>query len=58
MLSEYRKRFINPYNAASLQHIDDVIEPAQTRGVIVRAFEMTASKRLSGPMKKHGNIPL
>jgi acetyl-CoA carboxylase carboxyltransferase component len=58
LVSEYREKFANPYVAAEHGYIDDVIEPAQTRFRVIRAFEMLSTKRLSNPMKKHGNIPL
>ncbi|MDE5888031.1 MAG: acyl-CoA carboxylase subunit beta [Muribaculaceae bacterium] len=55
---EYRKLFANPYNAAKYGYIDDVIEPRNTRFRIIRALQMLATKKLSNPPKKHGNIPL
>ena len=55
---EYREKFANPFVAAQHGYIDDVIEPKDTRFRVIRAFEMLSSKRLSNPMKKHGNIPL
>jgi len=58
LISEYREKFANPYVAAEHGYIDDVIEPAQTRFRVIRALEMLSTKRLSNPMKKHGNIPL
>ncbi|MCK4979663.1 MAG: hypothetical protein KAS62_04660, partial [Candidatus Delongbacteria bacterium] len=51
-------KFANPYVAAKKGYIDDVIEPAQTRFRIIRSLEMLATKRVSNPPKKHGNIPL
>ena len=55
---EYRKLFANPYQAAKYGYIDDVIEPRNTRFRIIRALQMLATKKLSNPPKKHGNIPL
>ena len=55
---EYSKLFANPYNAAKYGYIDDVIEPRNTRFRIIRALEQLATKALSNPAKKHGNIPL
>jgi len=57
-LREYYEKFINPYNAASRQDIDDVIEPSETRPVLIRAVELLASKKEEKPQRKHGNIPL
>ncbi len=55
---EYREKFANPYKAASLGYIDEIIEPRDTRKKIIDALEMTHNKRKSNPPKKHGNIPL
>ena len=41
-----------------LDHIDDVIEPRNTRFRIIRALQSLATKRLQNPAKKHSNIPL
>lgn len=57
-IQEYEETFNNPYRAAELGIIDDVIEPATARQRIISAFDMLASKRQSMPTKKHGNIPL
>ena len=54
----YEDLFANPYTAARKGYVDDVIEPANTRLRLVKAFEMLAGKRDSNPPKKHGNIPL
>lgn len=55
---EYIEKFANPYVAAKKGYIDDVIEPAATRFRLIRSLEMLATKRVSNPPKKHGNIPL
>lgn len=56
--AEYKEKFANPYQAASLGYIDDVIEPRNTRFRIIRAFEALKTKKVSNPLKKHSNIPL
>ena len=56
--SEYRENFANPYKAAELGYIDEVIKPEETRPRIIQALEMLARKRDTNPSKKHGNIPL
>jgi propionyl-CoA carboxylase beta chain len=48
----------SPYDAALAGHLDDVIEPAETRPRLIAALEACASKREGRPPKKHGNIPL
>ena len=55
---EYREKFANPYKAASLGYVDEIIQPKETRKKIIGALEMTQNKRKSNPPKKHGNIPL
>ena len=49
---------INPYLAAGWAMIDDVIDPAETRRVIVRGLEQARSKKVDRPWRKHGNIPV
>ncbi|HEX5133610.1 MAG TPA: acyl-CoA carboxylase subunit beta [Candidatus Krumholzibacteria bacterium] len=58
LVAEYNEKFANPYIAASLGYLDDVIEPADTRPKIIAALESLVNKRQSLPAKKHGNIPL
>lgn len=57
-IAEYEEQFSNPYRAAEMGYVDDVIEPATSRQRIISAFDMLSSKRESLPAKKHGNIPL
>nr|1X0U_A Chain A, hypothetical methylmalonyl-CoA decarboxylase alpha subunit [Sulfurisphaera tokodaii str. 7]1X0U_B Chain B, hypothetical methylmalonyl-CoA decarboxylase alpha subunit [Sulfurisphaera tokodaii str. 7]1X0U_C Chain C, hypothetical methylmalonyl-CoA decarboxylase alpha subunit [Sulfurisphaera tokodaii str. 7]1X0U_D Chain D, hypothetical methylmalonyl-CoA decarboxylase alpha subunit [Sulfurisphaera tokodaii str. 7]1X0U_E Chain E, hypothetical methylmalonyl-CoA decarboxylase alpha subunit len=57
-IAEYRKLFANPYWAAEKGLVDDVIEPKDTRRVIVAGLEMLKTKREYRYPKKHGNIPL
>lgn len=57
-IEEYRKKFANPYIAASRGMVDDVIDPRETRIKIIQALEMLKNKAESRPYKKHGNIPL
>ena len=56
--AEYKERFANPFVAASLGYIDDVIMPHGTRRRIVRALKTLKGKVLTNPTKKHDNIPL
>ncbi len=57
-VAEYEEKFNNPYVAAGLGYVDDVIEPATTRQRVISALDMLSTKRESLPAKKHGNIPL
>ena len=45
-------------NAAKAGMVDDIIDPATTRQMLISALEMLASKRDSNPPKKHGNLPM
>jgi propionyl-CoA carboxylase beta chain len=54
----YSKIFANPYRAAERGFVDEVIEPAQTRLKLIKAFKMLENKAVKNPRKKHGNIPL
>ena len=55
---EYNELFCNPYQAARMGYIEDVIEPRNTRFRAIRAFEVLAGKRQDIPAKKHDNMPL
>ncbi len=55
---EYRRKFANPFIAASRGYIDDVIMPRDTRVRVCRSFAMLRDKQLENPWRKHGNIPL
>ncbi|DAC41914.1 MAG TPA: methylmalonyl-CoA carboxyltransferase, partial [Candidatus Poseidoniales archaeon] len=51
-------KFANPYKAAALGYLDDVIEPNQTRERLCKALGMLLDKEEMRPARKHGNIPL
>ena len=58
LIEEYTERFANPYNAAERGYVDDVIEPRETRRVLVRGLEMLRTKKEQLPQRTHGNVPL
>jgi acetyl-CoA carboxylase carboxyltransferase component len=58
LVEEYTERYVHPYDAAERGYIDDVIDPADTRGVLIRNLELLRSKREELPKRKHGNVPL
>ncbi len=58
LVDDYKKRFANPYVAAELGYLDDVIMPSETRQVLLAALEVQQNKRVERPARKHGNIPL
>jgi acetyl-CoA carboxylase carboxyltransferase component len=55
---EYIDKFANPTIAASRGYVDDIIEPANTRGILLSHLRALATKHQEGPKRKHGNIPL
>ncbi len=58
LVDDYTERFANPYVAAERGFLDDVIEPQQTRPVLIRSLRLLRDKRVDRPQRKHGNIPL
>jgi acetyl-CoA carboxylase carboxyltransferase component len=58
LIEEYTERFANPYNAAERGYVDDVIDPRETRRVLVRSLAMLRTKKERLPQRKHGNVPL
>ena len=58
LITDYKAHFANPYVAAERGYIDDVIVPHETRPKVITALETLQTKRVAGPRRKHGNIPL
>jgi acetyl-CoA carboxylase carboxyltransferase component len=58
LVQEYVERYANPYIAAERGYVDDVIEPANTRAMLIKGLTMLRSKREELPRRKHGNVPL
>ncbi len=58
LVEQYNERYANPYIAAGLGYLDDVVEPAQTRPLLIAALHTLRNKRQVLPAKKHGNLPL
>jgi propionyl-CoA carboxylase beta chain len=54
----YRENYLTPYAAARAGYVDDVIEPAETRPMIIKALRAIANKSEDRPPKKHGNMPV
>jgi len=52
------RQLINPYVAAAGAHVDDVIDPAQTRALLIRGLQMAQGKRVERPRRKHGIFPV
>jgi acetyl-CoA/propionyl-CoA carboxylase carboxyl transferase subunit len=57
-IQDYRDRFYNPYGAADVGQIDEVIEPRETRPRLIRALEVLRTKVQQNPPKKHGLMPV
>lgn len=47
-----------PYQAAMNGWVDDIIDPRNTRSLLIKAFKCFSGKKENGPWKKHSNIPL
>ncbi len=58
LTADYKKKFASPYQTASTGSIDEIIEPAQIRFTVARAFRFLRSKRKPGAHVNRGNIPL
>jgi acetyl-CoA carboxylase carboxyltransferase component len=58
LVEEYTERHANPYEAAERGYIDDVIDPARTRPMLIKGLAMLRTKREELPKRKHGNVPL
>ncbi|MEC7104710.1 MAG: acyl-CoA carboxylase subunit beta [Candidatus Thermoplasmatota archaeon] len=58
LVDDYEESFANPYKAAALGYLDDVILPSETRVALVKALGAILEKEEPRPDKKHGNIPL
>ena len=48
----------NPFKAAELGYIDEVLMPRDTRPRLIAALKALENKRDRNPPRKHGNIPL
>ncbi|MEX2688887.1 MAG: acyl-CoA carboxylase subunit beta [Candidatus Njordarchaeum guaymaensis] len=57
-VNNYRMTFANPYRAAEMGYVDDVIEPSKVRSALINALETLETKRVSSPPRKHGNMPV
>ena len=58
LIDEFTEKFENPYVAASHGTVDNVIDPAETRPMLIKALKMLANKREKQLPRKHGNINL
>ena len=58
LIDDYKATFANPYTAAERGYVDAVIRPRDTRPVLIEALELSLTKRVERPKRRHGNIPL
>jgi propionyl-CoA carboxylase beta chain len=58
LVEEYRQTFANPFKAAELGYIDEVLMPRDTRPRLISSLKALENKREKNPPRKHGNIPL
>ena len=57
-LAEEIRRTIDPYIAAGHAQVDDVIDPAETRVAIWRGLQVSRTKNVDRPWRKHGVLPV
>ena len=58
LVEEYEEKFANPFQAAELGYVDEVIQFADARKRIIQSLALLRNKQLTNPWRKHGNIPL
>jgi propionyl-CoA carboxylase beta chain len=58
LIEEYTRTFAHPYKAAERGFVDDVIDPRDTRPLLIEGLRVLRTKRDRNPPRKHGNIPL
>ena len=58
LVDAYAEKWLNPYVAAERGYVDDVIDPTETRKMLIDGLDMLESKKEELPPRKHGNMPL
>jgi acetyl-CoA carboxylase carboxyltransferase component len=58
MVRQYEEKFANPYIAASRGYVDQIIDPAKTREVLIDALRLAKNQKREEAKYRHGNIPL
>jgi acetyl-CoA carboxylase carboxyltransferase component len=58
LIASYVEHHANPWIAAERGYVDDVIEPAVTRPMLIKGLAMLRHKRAETGTRKHGNVPL
>lgn len=57
-IAELKNVFLNPEQAAKLGQVDLIINPKDTRVILIKCLESLINKRESKIARKHGNMPL
>ena len=58
-IEEYKRMFDQqPYHAAMMQRVEEIIDPRDTRPLLIKTLRVMSAKKVERPWKKHGNIPL
>ena len=57
-IKEFNEQYNNLFYAGARQLIHDIIDPRDTRRILIKALSWLANKGEDRPWKKHGNIPL
>ena len=55
---EFRETYMDIMYPASYQHVDDIIDPKDTRRRIIQSLRALENKKVDLPWRKHGNMPL
>jgi propionyl-CoA carboxylase beta chain len=58
LVANYENQFANPYRAAELGYVDEIIFPENTRAKLHQCLKMLENKTVTRVSRKHGNIPL
>ena len=58
LTQDYKEKFLNPYRGAEYGVVDDIVDPADLRRILISNLRIMRNKMITGPYKKHSNIPL
>ncbi len=58
LIKDYEEKFNNPYKAAELGYLDEIIFPEDTRKKLIQYLRSLSNKKVHRPKRKHGNIQL
>ena len=58
LIKEYNEEFIHPLYAAERGLVDDIVDPANTRAIVIQSLELLREKHPEASPRKHGNPPV